>query len=242
MADLEFVLVDASNFDRIPDPALPGAVCRGCDYWETLDGGRQGPVTGARSAAKLRRLTAAARLAGSYGMLAERVTDGGRTPVAYAQFGPISAYPRSQAIRDRYPALPDSPPPYVVTCLQVVASEADRLTTGEALLRAVCAELDRRGVVGVEAYPEPAPDAWLASPGPPSVYAAAGFSRAAGDDRFPVFRIELTGEAGEAAWPAELLGRPDDSEDWPLPLPRTPDDDAWPIPEKPRIRNPFGED
>ncbi len=40
--------------------------------------------------------------------------------VGYAQFGPLSAYPRAQLIRDRYPDLPESPAPWVLTCLQVV--------------------------------------------------------------------------------------------------------------------------
>ena len=243
MPDLEFALVDGDNFDDIPDPQLPGASCLGCDYWERIDGGRQGPANAPRRSAKLRRLTAASGVAGSYGMLAHRTRGEERVAIGYAQFGPISAYPRAQAIRDRYPDLPDSPPPYVVTCLQVRGEAGvEREDVAERLLRAVCAELDRRGIVAVEAFPEVVADAWVPSSGPPRVYAAAGFVRAAGDDRYPVFRIELAGEAGDAAWPADLLRAPDDSDDWPLPLPRTRTDDDWPMPPKPSIRNPFGED
>ena len=33
------------------------------------------------------------------------------TAVAYAQFGPLSAYPRAQRVRDLYPQLPASPLP-----------------------------------------------------------------------------------------------------------------------------------
>jgi hypothetical protein len=244
VAELRFTLVDGANFDRVPDPHLPGASCRSCDYWETLDGARDGPTTQSRRATKLARLTAGARLAGSYGIVADRadVADDAAA-VAYAQFGPISIYPRAQAIRDRYPELPDSPPPYVITCLQVRVPDAtERAAIGEAMLREVCAELDRRGVVGVEAYPESVADAWLPSPGPPSLYRAAGFAHVAGDGRYPVYRIELAGSGADLAWPAELLAPRDAGDDWPLPVPPPPADDAWPIPPKPRIRNPFGED
>ena len=243
---LAFEAVDAATFDDIPDPALPGAACRSCDYWETLDGTRSATDgSGARAALKLRRLTAAARLAGSYGMVAYRTdADGGRTAIGWAQFGPISAYPRAQAIRDRYPSLPESPPPYVVTCLQVgPATGAGRDEIGRMLLGAVVEELDRRGIVGVEAFPERVADGWLPSAGPAAVYEAAGFRAVIEDERYPVYRLELSGEAGDAAWPADLVRpRAADDDAWPLPLPSTPDPDAWPIPQKPRVRNPFGED
>ena len=77
-------------------------------------------------------------------------TDG--EAVGYAQFGPLSVYPRAQVIRDRYPELPDSPAPWVMTCLQVPADAPDRSDIGQALLEAVCAELDRRGVTAIEVY------------------------------------------------------------------------------------------
>ncbi len=241
---LEFAAVDAATFDEIPDPALPGASCRACDYWETLDGSRAGRAAASAAAWKLQRLTASARLAGSYAMLAYRIdAAGGRTAVGYAQFGPISAYARAQAIRDRYPSLPESPPPYVVTCIQVRPETGeDRGAIAERLLRAVCEELDGRGVVAVEAYPEATAERWIASPGPAPIYEAAGFARAVDDERYPVYRIELAGSAGDVGWPAELLRQRNDDDAWPLPLPKTPDDDAWRLPQKPRVRNPFGED
>ena len=245
MPDLEYTPVDARNLDDIPDPEAPGAVCRACNYWEALDGSRQRFAGPAAREAKLRSLTAAARLSGSYGMLAYRRGPGGeRTAIGYAQFGPVSAFPRAQAIRDRYPHLPDSPPPYVVTCLQVVPDAgAERDSVANGLLRELCAELDRRGVTAVEAYPENATEPWRVSAGPPSVYEAAGFAKVDGDARYPVYRIELTGEPDELAWPAELLRGPDSEGDsWPLPIPKAPDADAWPLPSKPRTRNPFGED
>ena len=38
-------------------------------------------------------------------------------PTAYAQFGPLSAYPRAQRVRELYPKLPSSPLPAVITCI-----------------------------------------------------------------------------------------------------------------------------
>jgi hypothetical protein len=244
MTDLTFALVDASSFDAIPDPAQPGARCQTCDYWERLDGSRSAPEAdaNARSALKRSRLLAGTKLAGAYAMLAYR--DG--ASVGYAQFGPMSVYPRAQSIRERYPQLPDSPAPWVVTCLQVVESAGEeRLSIGAALLDALGEELDRRGIGAVEAYPEGGADPWLPSPGPPSLYAAAGFERVAGDDRYPVYRRELSGGA-EVGW-TDLLERArpaaNQGDDWPLPLPRRADeDDLFRLPEKPKQTNPFGDD
>ena len=36
-------------------------------------------------------------------------------PAAYAQFGPLSAYPRALRMRELYPQLPSSPLPAVIT-------------------------------------------------------------------------------------------------------------------------------
>lgn len=251
MADLEFTLVDETTFDDIPSPAKPGARCQTCDYWERLEGGREAPEDGgsgdaaARATLKRTRLLAARDIGGSYGMLAYRSDSVGRAPVGYAQFGPLSAYPRAGAIRDRYPQLPESPAPWVVTCLQVTSpAAADRAEVGRSLLEAVCDELDRRGIIAVEAYPEASGDAWLPSTGPASVYESAGFERAAGDERYPVFRRELSGETDADAW-AGLLRRaePADSDEWPLPLPKGPsEDDLFRLPDKPKRPNPFGDD
>jgi hypothetical protein len=248
MPELEFALVDESSFEQIPAPARPGARCQTCDYWERLEGVREAaepdaPGSAARAALKRQRLAGRA-LSGAYAMLAHR----SGASVAYSQFGPMSAYPRAQVIRDRYPQLPDSPAPWVVTCLQVsleVTETAERERVGSALLTAVCDELDRRGIIAVEAYPESATDPWLPSPGPASVYAAAGFEQVAGDDRFPVYRRELSGETDADAWSGLLeAAKPDDGDDWPLPLPSTPDaDDFFRLPpDKPTRRNPFGDD
>jgi len=241
MPELTFALVDEASIDAIPAPARPGARCQTCDYWERLEGSREGDDTAARRDAKRAALLAGARLAGSYGMLAT-ASDG--ATVGYAQFGPLSAYPRAQLIRDRYPELPESPAPWVITCLQVVADAPDRLDIGQALAEALCADLDRRGVTAVEVYPERAADPWLPPAGPASVYESAGFARAAGDDRYPVYRRDLAGGA-EVGW-GDLLAKtrpPHEGEEWPLPLPTGPrEEDVFRLPPKPERPNPFGDD
>ena len=242
---LAFRLVDVDSFEAIPAPALSEARCQTCDYWERLDGTRDATDSTAARELKLSRLLVGERLAGAYGMLAVR-TDaaGGDVAVGWSQFGPLSAYPRAQVIRDRYPQLPESPAPWVITCLQV-PDAPDRESVAVALLEAVCAELDRRGITAVEAYPEAVANAWDPSPGPASVYEAAGFLRAAGDERFPVMRRELDSEGAEVGW-GDLLGaaKPvDHGEEWPLPLPKgRTEDDLFRLPGKPKRPNPFGDD
>jgi hypothetical protein len=254
MSELAFELVDETSFDQIPAPARPHARCQTCDYWERIDGGREAPAADATDAVaradlKRRRLLAGRAMSGSYGMLAYLTDAVERTPIGYAQFGPLSAYPRAQSIRDRYPHLPESPSPWVITCIQVLAdphAPDERAQIGIRLLEAVCSELDRRGIIAVEAYPEAAADPWGPSPGPASLYESAGFDHAAGDDRYPVYRRELTGETDAGAW-SDLIraSRPDDEDDdWPLPLPpkRDPDDLFRLPPQKPKRPNPFGEE
>ncbi len=74
----------------------------------------------------------------------------------------------------------------------------------------------------------------------------AGFEHAAGDDHFPVYRRELTGETAADAWSGLIrASRPDEEDDdWPLPLPPTRDpDELFRLPpEKPKRPNPFGDD
>ena len=256
LRDLEFALVDEGSFDDIPAPDQPGARCQTCDYWERLDGGREAPDppdgAGARSLADLKRsrLLAGREVAGAYGMLAYRSGSVERRAIGWCQFGPLAAYPRAQVIRDRYPDLPQGPAPWVITCLQVTADAGapdDRLAVGAALIEAACSELDRRGIIAVEAYPEESAEAWQPSSGPAAAYAEAGFVRAAGDDRYPVVRRELGGSGADVGW-GDLLARArpvaDDEEAWPLPLPDGPsEEDFFRLPpEKPRRPNPFGED
>ena len=248
MADsgLSFSLVDAGSFDSIPAPALPGARCQTCDYWERLDGHREASESEDDAELKLSRLMAGARLAGAYGMLAWTVDAAGdRVAVGWAQFGPISRYPRAQVIRERYPSLPDSPAPWVVTCLQVVLGTADREGVAAELLTAVCEELDRRGITAVEAYPEGVANPWTVSFGPAAVYEAAGFKHAAGEEHFPAYRRELEDAEADVGW-GDLLSHtrpPDEGEEWPLPLPKGPsEEDLFRLPPKPTRPNPFGDD
>jgi hypothetical protein len=243
---LSFSLVDAESFASIPAPAEPGARCQTCDYWERLDGHREASTSEAAAELKLSRLLAGTRLAGAYGMLAWSVDDAGdRVAIGWAQFGPISAYPRAQIIRERYPSLPESPAPWVVTCLQVLPETADREAAAAALLGAVCDELDRRGIIAVEGYPEGVADPWSLPAGPASAYVAAGFERAAGEDRFPVYRRELDDYSADVGW-GDLLShtrRPNEGEEWPLPLPTGPsEEDLFRLPPKPSRPNPFGDD
>lgn len=245
-AGLSFSLIDADSFASIPAPAEAGARCQTCDYWERLDGHREASTSEAAADLKLSRLLAGTRLAGAYGMLAWSVDAGGdRVAVGWAQFGPISAYPRAQIIRERYPSLPDSPAPWVVTCLQVVPETTDREGVAAQLLSAVCDELDGRGIIAVEAYPEEVEDPWSLPPGPAAVYEASGFALAAGEDRFPVYRRELDGASADVGW-GDLLShtpKPDEGDDWPLPLPKLPsDEEVFRLPPKSTRPNPFGDD
>ena len=242
---LTFSLVDADSFGAIPAPAEFGARCQTCDYWERLDGHREASTSEAAADLKLSRLLAGTRLAGAYGMLAWQTdASGDRAAVGWAQFGPISAYPRAQIIRERYPSLPDSPAPWVVTCLQVVAGTPDRDGVAAALLGAVCDELDRRGIIAVEGYPEGVADPWSLSPGPASVYEAAGFARRRRGP-LPGLPPRAGGRAADVGW-GDLLSHtppPDEGEDWPLPLPKGPsEEDLFRLPPKPSRPNPFGDD
>jgi ribosomal protein S18 acetylase RimI-like enzyme len=110
--------------------------------------------------------------------------------VAFSQFGPLSAYPRAQRLRDLYPQLPEAPLPAVITC---IATTADARRQGHALqlVGAVCDDLGGRGFAAIEAYPERStrPDATSAAT--PEFWVAAGFTIAVEDERFPVVRREL---------------------------------------------------
>ena len=145
-------------------------------------------------------------------MLAYRTDAVERIPIGYAQFGPLSAYPRAQSIRDRYPQLPESPAPWVVTCLQVGpirtlptsgSGSASASSRPSAPSSTRAASPRSRRIRRPTRSLDP-------SPGPAWVYEAAGFERAAGDDRFPVYRRELSGETDADAW-SDLLraSRPD---------------------------------
>jgi len=110
--------------------------------------------------------------------------------VAYCQFGPLSAYPRAQRLRELYPQLPDAPLPAVITC---IASTADARKRGYAreLADAVCADLAERGFAAVEAYPDLTLSENESSGARPAFWQTLGFGIAVDDDRFPVMRREL---------------------------------------------------
>jgi len=111
-------------------------------------------------------------------------------PAGYSQFGPLSAYPRAQRLRDLYRQLPNAPLPAVITCIATTKAARDQ---GHAarLIAAVCDDLAGRGFAAVEAYPERRvrPDATSAAT--PEFWVAAGFTIAVDDERFPVVRREL---------------------------------------------------
>jgi ribosomal protein S18 acetylase RimI-like enzyme len=111
-------------------------------------------------------------------------------PVAYAQFGPLSAYPRATRVRDLYSQLPEAPLPAVITCIATTA-EARRQGHALALVAAVCEDLAGRGFAAVEVYPEAHSDPNATSAATPAFWFAAGFGLAVDDERFPVLRREL---------------------------------------------------
>ena len=110
--------------------------------------------------------------------------------VAYAQFGPLSAYPRAARLRELYPQLPDAPLPAVITCIATTA-EARRCGYALRLVEEVCADLAGRGFSAVEAYPERGarPDATSAAV--PEFWLKVGFELAVDDERYPVMRRQL---------------------------------------------------
>ncbi|HUQ77901.1 MAG TPA: hypothetical protein VM427_03370 [Patescibacteria group bacterium] len=144
------------------------------------------PSVGADVPRKLALLGRGLGVFGSYAKVA-LVDD---VAVAWAQFGPLSAYPRAQRLRELYPQLPDAPLPAVITC---IASTVSARGSGYArrLVEAVCDDLAARGFAAVEAYPERGtrPDATSAAT--PEFWLGAGFALAVDDERFPVVRREF---------------------------------------------------
>ena len=150
----------------------------------------QRPGVPAGSPRKLGLLGRGLAVFGSYAKVL-LVDDGlGERPVAYAQFGPLSAYPRALRLRELYPQLPDTPLPAVITCIATTVQARERRLALH-LVEAVCGDLAGRGFFAVEAYPEAneRPDATSAAT--PAFWVRAGFRVAVDDDRFPVVRREL---------------------------------------------------
>jgi GNAT superfamily N-acetyltransferase len=111
-------------------------------------------------------------------------------PAVYAQFGPLSAYPRALHLRELYPRLPDAPLPAVITCI-ATTPEARGGGHARRLVEAVCDDLAERGFAAVEAYPEAGARPDATSGATPAFWRTAGFSLAVDDERFPVVRREL---------------------------------------------------
>ena len=113
----------------------------------------QRPAVPAGGPRKLALLGRGLGIFGSYAKVLLLDDDGRERPVAYAQFGPLSAYPRALRLRELYPQLPDTPLPAVITCIATVEESRGR---GHALrlVSAVCEDLAGRGFFAVEAYPE----------------------------------------------------------------------------------------
>lgn len=136
-----------------------------------------------------RKLALLARGLAVFGSYAKVLVADGEA-VAYAQFGPLSAYPRATRLRDLYPQLPESPLPAVITC---IASTREGRRQGYALrlVADVCTDLAGRGFAAVEAYPERDTRLDATSAATPEFWVAAGFAIAVDDVRFPVLRREL---------------------------------------------------
>jgi ribosomal protein S18 acetylase RimI-like enzyme len=135
---------------------------------------------------KLRLLDRGRAVFGSY---AKVLTIGG-DPAVYTQFGPLSAYPRAQSVRELYPRLPSAPLPAVITCI-AATEEARGRGLAARLVEDVVADLAGRGFSAIEAYPDLALVVDEASAATPAFWESCGFELAAGDERFPVMRREL---------------------------------------------------
>ena len=144
------------------------------------------PTIDAEAPRKLKLLGRGLGIFGSYARLL--LLDG--EPVAYCQFGPLSAYPRALRLRELYPQLPDAPLPAVVTCI-ATTSAARRSGYALRLVEAVCEELAARGFAAVEAYPEVHAREDTTPAARPEFWMRAGFRLAVDDERYPVMRHEL---------------------------------------------------
>jgi GNAT superfamily N-acetyltransferase len=144
------------------------------------------PAVAADAPPKLRLLARGLAVFGSYAkvLLEDEVA------AAYAQFGPLSAYPRALRTRELYPRLPESPLPAVITCIATTAAARDR-GLAAMLVEAVCDDLASRGFSAVETYPEVGARADATSAATPAFWERLGFLVAAPDERFPVMRREL---------------------------------------------------
>ncbi|HJP87432.1 MAG TPA: hypothetical protein VJ850_00130 [Candidatus Limnocylindrales bacterium] len=146
----------------------------------------RGPAVATDAPRKLQLLGRGLAVFGSYAKLLE--VDG--EALAYCQFGPLSAYPRAQRVRDLYPKLPSAPLPAVITCIATTPAGRGRGLARD-LVVAVVDDLGRRGFSAVEAYPEPEAKPDATSAANPAFWQGCGFDVAIDDARFPVMRREL---------------------------------------------------
>jgi len=144
------------------------------------------PAVGWDAPRKLQLLGRGLGIFGSYAKVLEQDEE----PAVYCQFGPLSAYPRAQRVRDLYPKLPSAPLPAVITCIASTAA-ARRLGLARQLVMAVIDDLTGRGFSAVEAYPEPGVRLDATSAANPAFWLTCGFTVAVDDDQFPVVRREL---------------------------------------------------
>jgi len=146
----------------------------------------QRPTVGSDGPRKLGLLGRGLAVFGSYAKVL-LVDD---TPTVYAQFGPLSAYPRAQRLRELYRQLPDAPLPAVITCIATTSTGRGE-GHAQRLVEAICDDLAGRGFAAVEAYPERGARADATSAATPEFWLSVGFRLAVDDERFPVVRRDL---------------------------------------------------
>jgi len=144
------------------------------------------PAAVGSSRPKLRLLGRGMTVFGSYAKVLLQDDE----PAAYAQFGPLSAYPRAIRTRELYPRLPDAPLPAVITCISTTQA-ARHQGLAAMLVEAVCDDLATRGFAAVETYPTVGAREDATSAAQPAFWEGLGFVVAAPDERFPVLRREL---------------------------------------------------
>ena len=147
---------------------------------------KRGPAVPTDSLPKLRLL---GRGLGVFGSYAKVLLDDDE-PAGYAQFGPLSAYPRALRTRELYPRLPVSPLPATITCIATTRAARDH-GLAAMLVEAVCDDLAGRGFAAIETYPEVGAREDATSAATPAFWERLGFVVAAPDERFPVMRREL---------------------------------------------------
>ena len=147
---------------------------------------KAGPAVAGDAPPKLRLLSRGLSVFGSYAKVLLEDDE----PAGYAQFGPLSAYPRALRTRDLYPRLPVSPLPATITCIATTRAARDR-GLAAMLVEAVCDDLAGRGFAAVETYPEVGAREDATSAATLAFWERLGFVVAAPDERFPVMRREL---------------------------------------------------